>query len=127
MVTIKPPSLFLLGFHVAFLFLFLFLFVPLTAEQEMPYVMIKSEGNLTGNDRYEGFCIDLLKAIAGMVGFNYVITLAPDKKYGILDPDTGEWNGIVRQIMDKVYIYIYIHLLYKIFYVYFLFVYVLYM
>ena len=110
MVTIKPPSLFLLGFHVAFLFLFLFLFVPLTAEQEMPYVMIKSEGNLTGNDRYEGFCIDLLKAIAGMVGFNYVITLAPDKKYGILDPDTGEWNGIVRQIMDKVYIYIYIYI-----------------
>jgi len=69
--------------------------------EEMPYVMLKSEGNLTGNDRYEGFCIDLLKAIAPMVGLNYVITLAPDKKYGILDPDTGEWNGIVREIMDK--------------------------
>jgi ionotropic kainate glutamate receptor 2 len=35
--------------------------------QEMPYVMLRSERNLTGNDRYEGFCIDLLKAIAGMI------------------------------------------------------------
>lgn len=33
--------------------------------QEMPYVMRRSERNLTGNDRYEGFSIDLLKAIAG--------------------------------------------------------------
>ena len=41
--------------------------------------------------------------IAGMVGFNYVIELVPDKKYGALDPDTGEWNGIVRQILEKVY------------------------
>lgn len=39
---------------------------------------------------------------AGMVGFNYVIELVPDKKYGALDPDTGEWNGIVRQILEKV-------------------------
>lgn len=38
-----------------------------------------------------------------MVGFNYVIELVPDKKYGALDPDTGEWNGIVRQILEKVY------------------------
>lgn len=37
-----------------------------------------------------------------MVGFNYVIELVPDKKYGALDPDTGEWNGIVRQILEKV-------------------------
>lgn len=35
--------------------------------QEMPYVMVRSERNLTGNDRYEGFCIDLLKAIAGNI------------------------------------------------------------
>ncbi|KAK4018180.1 hypothetical protein OUZ56_000249 [Daphnia magna] len=69
--------------------------------EEMPYVMRRSERNLTGNDRYEGFSIDLLKAIAGMVGFNYVIEMAPDKKYGAPDPETGEWNGVVRQILEK--------------------------
>lgn len=42
-----------------------------------------------------------------MVGFNYVIELVPDKKYGALDPDTGEWNGIVRQILEKVVLSLY--------------------
>ncbi|KYN43753.1 Glutamate receptor, ionotropic kainate 2 [Trachymyrmex septentrionalis] len=69
---------------------------------EQPYVMLKSEGNFSGNMRYEGFCIDLLKEIADMVGFTYRIELVPDGKYGVYDYETGEWNGIVRQLMDKV-------------------------
>jgi ionotropic kainate glutamate receptor 2 len=40
--------------------------------EEKPYVMIK-EGNFTGNDMFEGFCIDLLKGIATQVGFVYSI------------------------------------------------------
>ncbi|XP_039305011.1 glutamate receptor ionotropic, kainate 2 isoform X3 [Solenopsis invicta] len=68
---------------------------------EQPYVMLKSGGNFSGNTRYEGFCIDLLKKIAHMVGFTYRIELVPDGKYGVYDYETGEWNGIVRQLMDK--------------------------
>nr|QGW50284.1 gustatory receptor 29 [Chouioia cunea] len=68
---------------------------------ETPYVMLRSKGNFSGNDRYEGFCIDLLKEIAHMVGFAYRIELVPDGKYGVYDYETGEWNGIVRQLMDK--------------------------
>ncbi|XP_011696326.1 PREDICTED: glutamate receptor ionotropic, kainate 2-like isoform X1 [Wasmannia auropunctata] len=68
---------------------------------EQPYVMLKSGGNFSGNTRYEGFCIDLLKEIARMVGFTYRIELVPDGKYGVYDYETGEWNGIVRQLMDK--------------------------
>lgn len=37
-----------------------------------------------------------------MVGFEYRIELVPDGKYGAIDLETGEWNGIVRQLMDKV-------------------------
>ncbi|XP_030751455.1 glutamate receptor ionotropic, kainate 2-like isoform X5 [Sitophilus oryzae] len=68
---------------------------------EQPYVMLKSGSNLSGNNRYEGFCIDLLKELAKMIGFEYRIELVPDGKYGAIDLDTGEWNGIVRQLMDK--------------------------
>lgn len=64
--------------------------------------MLKTPNNLAGNERYEGFCIDLLKEIASMVGFEYRIELVPDNKYGVIDLETGEWNGIVRQLMDKV-------------------------
>jgi len=64
--------------------------------------MIKDDKNLTGNSKYEGFCIDLLHRIASQVGFHYAITLVPDNKYGAYDPTTKQWNGIVRELMDKV-------------------------
>ncbi|KAK7867305.1 hypothetical protein R5R35_002127 [Gryllus longicercus] len=69
--------------------------------EEKPYVMVKENRNLTGNARYEGFCIDLLKWIAAQVGFHYAIRLVPDHMYGVYDPATKEWNGIVRELMDK--------------------------
>ena len=70
--------------------------------QEKPYVMVKEDKNLTGNARFEGFCIDLLKWIAEQVGFQYAIRLVPDHMYGVYDPKTKEWNGIVRELMEKV-------------------------
>ncbi|XP_055858129.1 glutamate receptor ionotropic, kainate 2 isoform X1 [Episyrphus balteatus] len=69
--------------------------------KEKPYVMVKEDANLTGNARYEGFCIDLLKAIAGQVGFHYKIELVPDAMYGVFNPETNTWNGIVRELMER--------------------------
>ncbi|CAL8116108.1 unnamed protein product [Orchesella dallaii] len=67
---------------------------------EKPYVMVKHDTNLTGNARYEGFCIDLLKDVANLVGFQYTIDVVKDGKYGVEDPVTKEWNGIVRELID---------------------------
>jgi hypothetical protein len=64
--------------------------------------LLASGYNLTDNERYEGFCVELIREIAHLVGFNYTIRLAPEAKYGISDPKTGEWNGIVRELMDRV-------------------------
>lgn len=63
-----------------------------------------SSGNHSNQNNigFEGFCIDLLKLIAKIVGFEYRLELVPDGKYGVFDYDTKEWNGIVRQLMDKV-------------------------
>ncbi|EFN77448.1 Glutamate receptor, ionotropic kainate 2 [Harpegnathos saltator] len=66
---------------------------------EMPYVMMHQEKNYTGNSRFYGFCVDLLAAVAKEVGFSYRLELVPDRKYGARDPETGEWNGIVRELM----------------------------
>ncbi|KAJ1521477.1 hypothetical protein ONE63_003145 [Megalurothrips usitatus] len=68
---------------------------------EKPYVMLKEDRNLTGNARFEGFCIDLLKWIASQVGFHYAIRLVPDHMYGVYDPASKQWNGIVRELVDK--------------------------
>nr|XP_016944008.1 glutamate receptor ionotropic, kainate 2 isoform X2 [Drosophila suzukii] len=69
--------------------------------QERPYVMVKEDTNLTGNIRFEGFCIDLLKAIAQQVGFQYKIELVPDNMYGVYIPETNSWNGIVQELMER--------------------------
>lgn len=64
--------------------------------------MVREDTNLRGNDRFQGFCIDLLKTVADQLTFNYVIELVPDRKYGAVDPNTGEWNGMVRELLQKV-------------------------
>lgn len=64
--------------------------------------MVKDDVNLTGNARYEGFCIDLLKRISSQIGFQYSIRLVPDHMYGVYDPETKSWNGIVRELMERV-------------------------
>ncbi|KMQ95198.1 glutamate ionotropic kainate 2-like protein [Lasius niger] len=69
--------------------------------EERPYVMVKEDKNLTGNARFEGFCIDLLNWIARRVGFQYAIKMVPDHMYGVYDTQTKEWNGIVRELMEK--------------------------
>lgn len=70
--------------------------------QEIPYVMMHYGKNLTGNERFFGFCVDILARVASEVGFEYILDLAPDKKYGAKDPTTGEWNGMVFQLMKHV-------------------------
>ena len=37
-----------------------------------------------------------------MTGFNYEIVAYEDDVYGVTDPETGEWNGLVRELIDRV-------------------------
>ncbi|KAI1298706.1 Glutamate receptor ionotropic, kainate 2 [Halotydeus destructor] len=71
-----------------------------TTIETIPYVMLK-RGNFTGNDRFEGFCIDLLQTIADMLKFEYELYFVPDGKFGAENQTTHEWNGLVREIIDK--------------------------
>lgn len=64
--------------------------------------MVRDDKNLTGNARFEGFCIDLLRSIANQVGFQYQLRLVPDHMYGVYDPQTKKWNGIVRELIERV-------------------------
>ncbi|XP_069951037.1 glutamate receptor ionotropic, kainate 2 isoform X4 [Cherax quadricarinatus] len=66
-----------------------------------PYTMLKeSSEHLKGNDRYEGFCFDLIHEIALIRGFNYTFREVADGNYGSKDRNTGEWDGIVRELLD---------------------------
>lgn len=71
-------------------------------QQEIPYVMMNYGKNYTGNARFYGFCVDLLERVSKEVGFDYILDLVPDRKYGAQDAETGEWNGMVFQLMKHV-------------------------
>ncbi|XP_029959561.1 glutamate receptor ionotropic, kainate 3 isoform X2 [Salarias fasciatus] len=72
----------------------------ITTILEEPYVMLKkSDKALVGNDRFEGYCIDLLKELANILGFTYEIRLVPDGKYGSQD-DKGQWNGMIKELIE---------------------------
>ena len=89
-----------------------------------------------GNEAFDGFAIDLLKAISEYLGFKvssetmaafkqpkrshpasylkpvtsiiyvpisfqFKLYTVPDSLYGFYNHETGQWNGIVRQLTDK--------------------------
>jgi len=57
---------------------------------------------LTGNDRYEGYSKDLIDEISNILGFKYEFYIVADNKYGSLNPVTGKWDGLVRELIDRV-------------------------
>ena len=70
--------------------------------QEDPYVILKkNEEGLSGNHRFEGFCVDLLREIADDVDFEYSFSIVRDRKYGAQVEGVG-WNGMVRELIDNV-------------------------
>lgn len=70
--------------------------------QNSPYTMLKeNHEELVGNDKYEGYCIDLLKEVSKVLGFKFHIKLVDDNKYGEKN-DQGEWNGMIKELINGV-------------------------
>ena len=66
-----------------------------------PYAMLKEEKHpLSGNDRYEGFSIDMMDEIARILMFNVSYKIVRDGKYGGLDKTTNKWNGAIGEVLD---------------------------
>ena len=68
-------------------------------------MMLRNSTNgevLEGNDRFEGYCVDMLAIIAKELGFNYTIKLVDDGQYGAPAGENGEWTGMVKEVMDRV-------------------------
>uniref|UniRef100_A0A4W5QET9 Glutamate receptor n=1 Tax=Hucho hucho TaxID=62062 RepID=A0A4W5QET9_9TELE len=67
---------------------------------ESPYVMLKkNHDQLTGNDKYEGYIVELAAEIAKHVGYHYKLKVVSDGKYGARDPETKMWNGMVGELV----------------------------
>nr|XP_008110133.1 PREDICTED: glutamate receptor 2 isoform X4 [Anolis carolinensis] len=74
--------------------------IVVTTIMESPYVMAKKNIDLLeGNERYEGYCVDLAAEIAKHCGFKYKLTIVADGKYGARDAETKIWNGMVGELV----------------------------
>ena len=98
--------------------------------QTEPYCMlVKDSEQKSGNERYEGYSVDLIESISEILGFNYTIRLVEDGLYGSYDKNTDTWTGMIGELLSQacfiscklikvlatfknMYIYIYIILLY---------------
>ena len=90
--------------------------------QSPPYSMYQdSPKRMTGNDAFEGYAIDLITEIAQILSkywlniskkkiapsrfvseFNYTFKWVDDHKYGKRDQETGEWNGMMGELLAQV-------------------------
>merc|ERR1712128_27330 len=67
-----------------------------------PYTMyVESFEKLSGNDRFEGFSIDLATGLAGILGFNFTFKLVDDGAYGS-ETSPGNWNGMLGEVHEGV-------------------------
>ncbi|NXN95687.1 GRIK5 protein, partial [Rhinopomastus cyanomelas] len=66
--------------------------------QENPYVM--RVGGAGGPERYEGFCVDMLQELAGLLKFRFHIKLVEDGLYGAPEPN-GSWTGMVGELINR--------------------------
>uniref|UniRef100_A0A672IGJ8 Glutamate receptor n=1 Tax=Salarias fasciatus TaxID=181472 RepID=A0A672IGJ8_SALFA len=74
--------------------------VIVTTILEAPYVMQKKNAEqFVGNDRYEGYCVDLAAEIAKHCGIRYQLKIVGDGKYGARDAETKIWNGMVGELV----------------------------
>nr|QGW50286.1 gustatory receptor 31 [Chouioia cunea] len=68
-----------------------------------PYVMAAegdTKGRQIGDKMYQGYCIDLISKIEEFLKIKCEFELVPDKQYGALNPQTHQWNGLVKQLLE---------------------------
>ncbi|KAI3380757.1 hypothetical protein SNEBB_005673 [Seison nebaliae] len=73
-----------------------------------PYVMLKNNSEkYSGNERFEGFCVDLLSNIRTLmvndgINFNYKLKLVSDNTHGQpLKTNPKIWNGMINELMTQ--------------------------
>lgn len=79
------------------------IFMGIFGSQNKPFSLVKlSSSTLEGNDRYEGFGIDLIKELSEMSGFNYTFKIQEDANSGHIDDKTKKWTGMIGEVINGV-------------------------
>nr|XP_008193919.1 PREDICTED: glutamate receptor ionotropic, kainate 2 [Tribolium castaneum] len=70
-----------------------------------PYLMVKEQKSetdlLEGNNRYEGFSMDLIALLAKDLNIKFRFEVLKSGQRGAYDKTTKSWNGLIREILDR--------------------------
>lgn len=72
--------------------------------QGPPYLREKAKSNppREGNDRYEGYSMDLISEIAELLKFTFEFRIVKDNEYGSYVAKTQSWNGLIGELINRV-------------------------
>ena len=80
--------------------------------QYAPYAMRRKTSDpsvpVVGNDRFEGYCVDLIKEVCRRARIDYMIRPVRDGKYGAPNR-AGTWNGMIGELIRGVSSHILFH------------------
>lgn len=62
----------------------------------------ESDQGLRGNEKFEGFLVDVIDELSRHLYFNYVLKLVEDSKYGNKNQETREWDGMIGELLNAV-------------------------
>ncbi|KAH8403007.1 hypothetical protein KR222_003097, partial [Zaprionus bogoriensis] len=66
---------------------------------EEPYFMMKQDHeNFRGQEKYEGYAVDLIGKLSELMDFNYEFMIVNGN--GKYNPETKQWDGIIRKLID---------------------------
>ncbi|XP_054153119.1 glutamate receptor ionotropic, kainate 2-like [Oppia nitens] len=78
-------------------------FIRVTSVFNPPFFMERQVvKDYSGNDKYEGYVIDLIDELAKELNFKYIINPVSDGQWGGQDKKTGKWNGMVGEVVSGV-------------------------
>ncbi|XP_069953211.1 ionotropic receptor 93a-like isoform X1 [Cherax quadricarinatus] len=73
--------------------------IPVTSVEYPPWQIFVTDSK-GGVIRYEGLIFEVLNQLAVKLNFSYVVLVPPDKQWGVMG-NTGNWNGMIKMIMDN--------------------------
>ena len=65
-------------------------------------MLVEDEEARHGNDRFEGYNVDLIRYISEVLKFNYTIHIVKDRNYGSYNEKNDSWNGMVGELLSQV-------------------------
>jgi len=75
--------------------------LTVTTAQHEPWLHLKDDSaSRVGNDRFEGFVMDLLHHLENKTGARFEVNLQRDGRYGALDENTGLWSGMIGSVIS---------------------------